>query len=259
MIHNSYGFHPEYNEKISGVPFVSSVKNLPKIYPKRAGAIVYYNEITEKKSTPQKREYTQIEKFNCDDVKEDLAYGSVKILKREDKTLINHKPNLINEEKISFKINEVNRNIVDNVILENCERKINRIYGFGVDCQYGTLTDFGGGIKYKYDKDPVSAALRELKEESLGLFDFSKKSIQDCCCIYNEEILIIFIPIYISPKISTLFFNNLVSKEPKPEVSRLEWISEKDLIDIIQRPYIIYEPVRSLVHRTLPDLINRIS
>jgi hypothetical protein len=259
MMHNAYGFYPEYNEEVSGTACVCLVKNLPKIYPKRGGAIVYYNEIDKKTEKPEIRGIsTKVDDIKLE--KKPLNYGFVKILKRDidGDPLINHKPNLINEEKISFKINDVNKNIINNVVSETKNSNINRIFGFGVDFQYGTFTDFGGGIKYKYDKDAVSAALRELKEESLGLFDFNKQMIQNCCCIYNKDILIIFIPILIKPEICNNYFSTLVKKETKPEVSKLEWISEKDLIEKVQRPYIIYEPVRSLVSKTLPLLINTI-
>ncbi len=257
MIHNAYGFHPEYDEVMSGTPFVCKVKDLPKIYPKRGGAIVYYKEIADKKLDKAEPEKIIPMFHESKKDKKSQNYGNFKILKRKNK-LINDKPNLINEEKISYKINDINKNIVNNVVSEVQNSGTTTIFGFGVDCQWGTFTDFGGGIKYKYDKNPVSAALRELKEESLNLFDFTENAVQDNYCIYNSEIFIIFIPILIKPDISNIFFDELVKKEPNPEVSRLEWMSEKELIDKVQRPYIIYEPVRSLVCKTLPTLINMI-
>lgn len=248
MMYNSYDYNPIYNEHILGAPEVCKVKDLPKIRPKRAGAIIYYENVEKKEVKP----------LETVELKREYSYGNVKILKRED-TLVNYKPKLIQEEKISFRINEVNPNTIDNITLQGNIPKVDRVYALGVDSQFGTLTDFAGGVKYKYDKDPVSAALRELREESLLLFNFEKKDVQDCYCIYNREILIIFICIKIPLEICACFFETLVSKEPNPEVSKIKWFSEKELIETITRPYIVYEPVRSLLNETIISLINNIN
>lgn len=64
---------------------------------------------------------------------------------------------------------------------------------FGVDSKYGTLTDFGGGV------DPgencIQAGLRELYEESAGLFNYMNKADyirNNSICIYNGASIIIF-------------------------------------------------------------------
>ena len=277
MIYNAYSYSPEYNEKISGVSNVKLVKNLGTIYPKRAGAIVYYEKIKEQIIEPKKLQKIVLDETPLKDLpilsitplvskKNPRPFGSVKILRRETKKLeimpiVNHKPNLIKsvEEKYSIKINDRSKNVVDNVILDITKPETNRFFCFGVDSKYHTLTDFGGGIKYKLDGDPVLGALRELREESLGLFDFSKDSVQNCCCIYNNDILIIFIRILIDPIISTLFFQFLVSKEPTPEVAKLEWINQIQLAETIQHPYVVYEPVRSLINETFSDFVNCIN
>jgi hypothetical protein len=51
------------------------------------------------------------------------------------------------------------------------------IFMMGVDRRYGELTDFGGTICYKKDKNFIQGSLRELKEESLNILDYTQAEI----------------------------------------------------------------------------------
>ena len=65
---------------------------------------------------------------------------------------------------------------------------------FGVDSKYNELTDFGGGVKK--NETIVSGGLRELREESCGIFsDIKLDDIQECITIIGNKMAIIFIPL----------------------------------------------------------------
>lgn len=268
-MYNMYGFSENYDECLLGKSKITFVKNLDKITPKRAGVVVYYEQEVE----PQFPIIKNLPKLEITPrLPKKTEYGAFKILKRESseidisdekinpshQIITNPKPNLVTIEEKSEQMNNYPNDVINNVIVKSPKNKTKRIFGFGIDSKFGTLTDFGGGIKYKIDGNPVSAALRELKEESLGLFDFDKESIQDCCCIYNNQILIIFIPIILNPAVTNLFFNSLLSNAVNPEVSKLVWVNEKELIQKLKRPYVIFEPVRSLINQTFVEVIKYI-
>lgn len=68
-------------------------------------------------------------------------------------------------------------------------------YALFIDATYNQLTDGGGTIKYL--ENPIHAAVRELYEESFGVFDFrseylTNQIIEHSQCIYTDEILCIF-------------------------------------------------------------------
>lgn len=106
----------------------------------------------------------------------------------------------------------------------------------GVHSETGDYSDFGGGVK-KYE-NALSAALRECKEESRGIIDFSdlgvirmaiieRKRRQNVCIMFSE--------------IKTPgFFENARSnfKKIKPryneELSDLVWIKSSDMVDFAQ-------------------------
>jgi len=60
-----------------------------------------------------------------------------------------------------------------------------RQYCLGVDTKYDELTDFGGGVKGG-DSDWLYNAIRELREESHGVFDFSDSKEY----LYNNSVAI---------------------------------------------------------------------
>lgn len=120
--------------------------------------------------------------------------------------------------------------------------KNNTIYYFlCVDSDYGMLTDPGGTIEN--GEDPISAATRELYEESMGIFDYrSNQSIDfiknNSTAIYNNKMAIIFQYIEVeSPDDLCYIFREryeekLLDKNTPStslENSYLLWISQNDL------------------------------
>ena len=68
-------------------------------------------------------------------------------------------------------------------------------YCLGFDRREREFTDFGGGFSIKNDNIPQIGALRELREESLGIFQVELRDIANLYCIHNEMSLIIFVEI----------------------------------------------------------------
>jgi len=134
-----------------------------------------------------------------------------------------------------------------------------RRFCMGIDREYGEITDFGGGVSYKKDGTALDGALRELNEESLGVFggispDFLSKSI----VVYNDSILIVFI------KVPTLHIDSIMKTfnervHTKSEVSSLIMMSEKEFRDLIQSRSThkgkMYSRVRVLLNQ-VPDLLK---
>src|SRR5690242_8304144 len=68
-------------------------------------------------------------------------------------------------------------------------------YALFIDATYNQFTDGGGCINFL--ENPIDAAIRELYEESLGIFDFrsdylKEQIIEHSECIYTDETLCIF-------------------------------------------------------------------
>lgn len=104
-------------------------------------------------------------------------------------------------------------------------------FGFGVDSTYNELTDFGGGISYKNDKNVINGAIREFTEETLDIIPF--KIYDDNLVIYNKQLLIIFVYTNENPElINQIFYNKhkkLVEKGLTPEIKSIKWVSLSNL------------------------------
>ncbi len=114
----------------------------------------------------------------------------------------------------------------------------------GVDTRTNDITDFGGH-KEKTDKNIVCTGLRELVEESLGVFGkITEEEIQDSLVLYSSQMMIIFIYIDMDIEHINTTFDRLRivasrddSKVVKPvtslEVKGLIWLSSKKLKEIV--------------------------
>lgn len=111
-----------------------------------------------------------------------------------------------------------------------------RIYALGVDTRFGSLTDFGGGVK-KGKETVIEAALREFKEETLGVFkNVSNKSIKNDVAIYNDNILIIFVKVNVDPDyLNLMFLSNSIRTKTPLEVNNIAWIPEDKFIIIANK------------------------
>lgn len=137
-------------------------------------------------------------------------------------------------------------------------------FGFGVDAESHELTDFGGGVRYREDRDPITAALREFNEETLYMFEeLTIDVIKDCAVIYDRQNLIVFIRIDLDPEeISRKFLNQyqesieerkLIRRGSVPEVCGITWLPSYHLDDALDHKsegFHIYERVREFLRRT---------
>lgn len=105
----------------------------------------------------------------------------------------------------------------------------------GKDKSSGDYTDFGGGVKNS-DENVIRAALREMTEETLGVFGFIyENDVQDYLCCYNNNAFILFIPLsgeYIRDNIS-LFYSRLKTVFD-PEVDGLCILEESEFSSLLQ-------------------------
>lgn len=124
---------------------------------------------------------------------------------------------------------------------------------FGVDSISRELTDFGGGVSSN-DQTPITAALRELYEESLGVFSFNdSQSIgeQIFCC--SGTMMIIFIHCDVDPEDKKEKFLNKVSKTIDPEVLDIVWLRSQVLVNKVSdtEDKEIYSKVKNLLSLAL--------
>lgn len=139
---------------------------------------------------------------------------------------------------------------IDNGIIHYC---------IGVDWNSGDYTDFGGGFSKKRDKIPQIAALRELKEESLGVFMFHPSYISNAQCILNDKMLIVFA--YVTPNIidssierfETRVTNYINTHVAPPEIRNIEWMTIETLQESIESGK-VYEPVANLLKGNVDKL-----
>lgn len=115
--------------------------------------------------------------------------------------------------------------------------------GFGIDRVYDEYTDFGGKVE-KNDKNAITAALRELDEESNGLYKFTPNGIQKSLILYDHKMAIIFI--YVDMASSKQFKATDTS-----ELKGIIWLTEEDTRSELKRPHSkIYNVVKMFLLRS---------
>lgn len=117
--------------------------------------------------------------------------------------------------------------------------------GLGKDTKTNDLTDFSGGIRYKKDINAIRGALRECKEETLGMFCPKEEEIQNCNVVYDKKNLVIFIPINFShplqvskqftEKYNLAIENHKTGKERMPEVCEFTWLTLPEFKNLLYR------------------------
>ena len=135
----------------------------------------------------------------------------------------------------------------------------------GIDAKYGTLTDFGGGVKR--DEHFVKAACRELEEESLGIFDFRneeciEKLSKNSITIHDGNTAIIFVNV----RVDNLDGINMLYQKKLSEVSRVEnsgimWIPEDVFFYLIKSGKTIRngKSLYPSVYKVVNDLLRSVS
>ena len=172
------------------------------------------------------------------------------------KKIISKNAHVLNWYDKFHKYNDTTQTYVRDLDLENVKpqragvilytyHQNNIYFGVGVDTKSKDLTDFGGGIQYKLNKDGnvIRGALREFAEETLEIFKpLYFNDIKDCPVIYDKDNLIIFVQIGLNPlDVSTCFnmkynqmcminfFNKVIPHYYKrvhdPEVCEIKWLS----------------------------------
>ena len=126
---------------------------------------------------------------------------------------------------------------------------------FGRDKASGDLTDFGGGVKNS-DASPVQAGIRELIEESLGVFGIIyEDEVQDYQAILHNNMLLMFFPLEVNRDEVRALFEERYHRIAKPEMSELVWLSYdeiKTIVDSNNQSY--YETIYHKVHSLLVDI-----
>jgi hypothetical protein len=126
----------------------------------------------------------------------------------------------------------------------------------GIDSAYGDLTDFAGGVKK--DETVIEGGLRELEEESQGIFGkITPSEVQNCTTFYSSNMLIIFIRRDVDmEKIKRDFLSRVNKKEPNTnkeiEVSNIVWLESKDFLDSINsKGRRLYSRVRRILYKVI--------
>jgi len=101
-------------------------------------------------------------------------------------------------------------------------------FGFGVDSIYHELTDFGGHLD-KEDESAITGALRELKEESLKIFNYQFNDIINDLITYDDQMVIIFVKTDLTKEEINKQFKLKLKTARKPEVNDIKWLSIDEL------------------------------
>ena len=126
----------------------------------------------------------------------------------------------------------------------------------GVDTQSGNLTDFGGGVKK--EEDVIVGGLRELEEESLGVFGhITPDMISKTVSFYSYNMIITFIPVKVDIERVTKEFNKRLIEKEDPEVCGITWMSTEEFMESIHgRGRKLYIRVRKLLAKVTSTIKN---
>lgn len=122
--------------------------------------------------------------------------------------------------------------------------KYGNYFCLGQDTKSSDLSDFGGGIKYSRDSGVIMGTIRELKEESLGVFNISFDTFRNNSIVYGNEKMAIFIltlPETFSFEQMEVYqqqFMNAYERYSRSEMKNLYWIPQDELLKSFhQREY----------------------
>lgn len=141
-----------------------------------------------------------------------------------------------------------------------------KFFCLGIDNTYGTLTDFGGGVK-KYENF-VEAACRELEEESLGIFNFTTKELMEkvrknSTTIYDSNTAILFLHVHIENimDIIDLYDYKFKNTFGRVENSALLWVPEDIFFYLIKSGKSIKngKQIYPSVYKVVNDLLRSVS
>lgn len=111
----------------------------------------------------------------------------------------------------------------------------NLYFGLGIDEKTGDLSDFGGGIRYKWDETAVNGSLREFMEESLCVFGaYDAEMIKKNVVIYSLFMMIIFVHLEVDIRRISELFNDRVKTNRNTEMSGLVWLTKDQFLNLIR-------------------------
>ena len=133
--------------------------------------------------------------------------------------------------------------------------KGNIYFMIGIDSKTHELTDFAGTVKYKFDRHVLSGAIRELQEETLDVFEpVTYDDVKECITIYDNNNLVIFMPISLDPDTICREFNERYREaverkkfNSEPEVCGITWLDIDEFMYHIKNPGVIYSRVQNLL------------
>lgn len=125
------------------------------------------------------------------------------------------------------------------------------MFGFGVDKTYQQLTSFSGGYGMK-DQNVLTAALRELCEETMGLYcDIDSKQIENNLVLYDKYQVTIFLQTLPDIDDITNQFRGFKSRyRNKIEIDDIEWMTE-DVVKLYIKQKLpgMYKRVRDFLEK----------
>jgi hypothetical protein len=133
-------------------------------------------------------------------------------------------------------------------------------FALGQDSVYGDLTDFSGGKKQ--GESIIEGGLRELEEESLGVFGKVLVSdVKDCMGFHTNNMLVMFIHLDVNmQRIVEEFDKRLGEKSENEnlEVNQIVWLEKSDFLNSIEgKGRRLYSRVRRLLSK-VTDIISEI-
>ena len=133
-------------------------------------------------------------------------------------------------------------------------------FALGQDSFYSDLTDFSGGKKQ--GESIIEGGLRELEEESLGVFNkISVTDVKECMGFHTNNMLIMFIHLDVNMQRIVEEFDKRLGEKGENEnleVNQIVWVEKSDFLNIIDgKGRRLYSRVRRLLSK-VTDIISEI-
>lgn len=129
--------------------------------------------------------------------------------------------------------------------------KINNIFYFclGLDSRHKELTELAGGVSYSADANWINGAIREFREESLGIFnDLTIDDVQNSPVIFDEyNSMILYYIADIDPQSMCDEFILKYNKQEHAEVCAIVWIPYRELRKILGKSIGVYSKTCNLL------------
>ena len=133
-------------------------------------------------------------------------------------------------------------------------------FALGQDSFYSDLTDFSGGKKQ--GESIIEGGLRELEEESLGVFGkIGVSDVKECMGFHTNNMLIMFIHLDVNMQRIVEEFDKRLGEKGENEnleVNQIVWVEKSDFLNIIEgKGRRLYSRVRRLLSK-VTDIISEI-